>query len=288
MVAPKNSQSPLSLALWIALVLISIAALCASRMAVADGAPTAQPLVLGGTMVERGALVNGRRFIALRLWDSASVGTQVCPESSAAVDVTQGQWSLALGPECTSAVRARSSLWLETIVDGISLGRAAIGAVPYALEAGRAAEASGGLATRLATIEARASGQRQVEVGAASSFSLDPVVGDTPWSEVANGPTVTFTPRSTGRYRLAVPVMVLGGTTQNRPARARVRCSPATSASWESSVYGPHSAPTHPQIAEAVVQMTAGVSQRCALEVSGSRAVGAREEGSAIFVESMD
>ena len=66
------------------------------------------------------------------------------------------------------------------------------------------------------------------------------------------------------------------------------RAAPATSASWESSVYGPHSAPTHPQIAEAVVQMTAGVSQRCALEVSGSRAVGAREEGSAIFVESMD
>jgi hypothetical protein len=69
-----------------------------------------------------------------------------------------GRFQLAL-PDCQAAVGASPDLWLEAIVDGKSLGRTKLGAVPYAIEASHAVSAdsadgaSGALATRLDAVE---------------------------------------------------------------------------------------------------------------------------------------
>ncbi len=51
-------------------------------------------------------------------------------------------------------MKANPDLWIEVQVEGSLLGRSKLGAVPYALEAGRASDAAGALDSRISTIEA--------------------------------------------------------------------------------------------------------------------------------------
>src|SRR5690606_3243713 len=49
--------------------------------------------------------------------------------------VEKGRFQIPLDESCTTAVGESADAWLQVIVDGESLGRAKINAVPYALEA---------------------------------------------------------------------------------------------------------------------------------------------------------
>lgn len=129
----------------------------------ADGIPTMTPMFYGGYLEDGGRPVDGMRDVTLRLWDSAMGGTLACAETTASTMVQAGRWRIAVDPACVMAVQRTSELWTEVIVNGTSFGRSKIGAVPFAVEAGRAAAASGGLATRIAAVEARAM-PRQVVV----------------------------------------------------------------------------------------------------------------------------
>lgn len=123
----------------------------------ADGIPRTTPLLYGGFLEEGGAPVTGTRDITLRLWDAASGGLLACAETTAAATpVTAGEWRVAIDASCVEAVRRSPDLWVETLVGGTSFGRTKIGAVPYAVEAARAAGASGALATQLAALQAPA------------------------------------------------------------------------------------------------------------------------------------
>lgn len=120
----------------------------------ADGIPRTTPLLYGGFLEEGGAPVTGTRDITLRLWDAASGGLLACAETTAAATpVTAGEWRVAIDASCVEAVQRTPDLWVETLVGGTSFGRTKIGAVPYAVEAARAAGASGALATQLASIQ---------------------------------------------------------------------------------------------------------------------------------------
>lgn len=130
----------------------------------AAGAPADRPLVYSGVLEEDGKPVSGARMIAVKLHDAASGGAPRCAVGPDPTAVQAGRFSIGLDEECASAVHEVADLWVEIDVEGNTLlPRAKIAAVPYALEASRAADAAGALRdelnamkNRLAALEQRA------------------------------------------------------------------------------------------------------------------------------------
>jgi hypothetical protein len=110
----------------------------------AAGIPTMSPVMTySGTLTDSGTPVTGMRNIQVQLWDQASGGTAaVCGTQSTAVQVDGGNFQVPLPDACVTAVHASGDLWAEVVVNGASLGRSKIGAVPYAVEAQHAAPVS--------------------------------------------------------------------------------------------------------------------------------------------------
>jgi hypothetical protein len=108
----------------------------------AAGAPTMQPLTYSGVLTDMsGTPLAGTKNIQVTLWDMAAAGNQVCSAGPVAVALTSGVFQVVLPPQCTTAVHANGDLWVEVFVDGTSLGRTKLGAVPYAIEADHAVSA---------------------------------------------------------------------------------------------------------------------------------------------------
>ena len=61
-----------------------------------------------------------------------------CSFGPSAVVLAAGTFQVVLPPECSTAIHGHGDLWLEVFVDGATLGRTKLGAVPYALEADHA------------------------------------------------------------------------------------------------------------------------------------------------------
>jgi hypothetical protein len=134
----------------------------------AAGAPTTNALTYTGYLaLLDGTAVNGSKNLALLAYDGATAGNLVCQVLSTPVVVTAGRFQLALPDVCATAVKAKADLWIDVQVDGASIGRTKLGAVPYALEASHAVSADsataatgtlatsvGDLTTRLTALEA--------------------------------------------------------------------------------------------------------------------------------------
>lgn len=173
----------------------------------ADGVPAMNPLFYSGVLEDSGRPVEGARDITLRLWDAATGGTIACPETTAmATPVVSGRFRVALESACVTAIQRNSELWTEVVVSGTSLGRSKIGAVPYAIEAARAAGASGMLETRLAAVESR-SRERQV-VSSGDPINCNPTL-------VSEGPRLELTAAATGTY-----LLTLSGDVRNCSAQS--------------------------------------------------------------------
>ncbi len=158
----------------------------------ADGIPTSHPMYYAGTLDNAGVPVEGMQDITIRVWTAATGGTLACAETDApGTTVAGGQFRVAIDDSCTAAVEMTPDLWVETLVGGTSFGRSKIGAVPFAVEAQRAATPSGTLATRLAAVEA-ASRPRQFVTGSTGACS-----------GVATAATMTFVATATGTYRIS-------------------------------------------------------------------------------------
>ena len=120
----------------------------------ATGAPAAMPMTYSATLTDpSGAPLTGSKSIVLQIFDAATAGNMQCSVGPTSVTLVAGGFSVPLVDACTSAVHATADLWIEVFVDGASLGRTKLGAVPFALEADRAAKATGALDTRIASIE---------------------------------------------------------------------------------------------------------------------------------------
>ncbi len=184
-----------SLAAGMSLALIIAAVGYKVGRARADGVPAMNPLFYSGLLEDGGRPVEGARDITLRLWDAAGGGTIACPETtSMATPVLGGRFRIALDPACVAAIQRNRELWSEVVVGGTSLGRSKVGAVPYAIEAARAAGASGMLETRLAAVEAQ-SQPRQV-VASGERVNCNPTLA-------SEGPRLEFTANATGTYQLS-------------------------------------------------------------------------------------
>jgi hypothetical protein len=159
------------------------------KSVLADGIPATNPLYYAGTLTEGGTPVNGPRDITVNLWSAQTGGTMLCQTLATGqtmANVTNGRFRIALDPSCKTAINQNSGTWVEVIDSATSLGRAPIGAVPYAVEADRASGAAGALATQV------------VPTGAVMFFNLSSCPSG--WSDL---------PAAQGRYVVGLDT---GGT----------------------------------------------------------------------------
>jgi hypothetical protein len=132
---------------WIAAGFVSLIGLVAVSAylvgrARAAGAPTAQPLTYSGILTDTaGTPLSGAKNIQITLFDMATAGTQQCSVGPTATMLTSGAFQVVLPAACAAAIHANGDLWIEVFVDGTSLGRTKLGAVPYAIEADHAVNA---------------------------------------------------------------------------------------------------------------------------------------------------
>jgi hypothetical protein len=109
----------------------------------ADGIPSTAAMTYGGTLTDlNGTPLTGSQNLQLTFWDAATAGNQKCTAGPTATALVAGTFQLALPDACTAAVHASPDLWVELFVNGASLGRTKLGAVPFAVEAAHASVAT--------------------------------------------------------------------------------------------------------------------------------------------------
>jgi hypothetical protein len=126
----------------------------------AAGIPEADGMTYTGYLESsEGTPLTGEHSIAVQFWDSESAKDDVCMGKLDAAELQSGRFQVQLPLSCSEAVKASPDVWVSVDVDGASLGRTKLGAVPFALEAGHAASASSAtdaLEDRIGALEARA------------------------------------------------------------------------------------------------------------------------------------
>lgn len=127
-----------------ALGLLAAGAGVGVHIARANGIPATKALTYVGTLEGTdGQLIEGPHDIALAVWDSGvqGEGTKWCEVPAQSLIVKAGRFELSLPDTCPAGFNDRSDTFLEITVDGESMGRSKVGAVPYAAEADTAGKA---------------------------------------------------------------------------------------------------------------------------------------------------
>ncbi len=199
--------------LGITLGLVALAGGFVAGRAHADGIPATAALTYTGTLEDvSGAPLTGAKQLVVALFDAQSNGTQKCTVSQS-VALVAGRFQVLLPDTCTQAVQAKPDLWVEVTVDGTSLGRTKLMAVPYAAEASHAvnatnatratnadnathatnadnatsaANATGALQTTLASLTQRISTLEGAPKPLTKVDRVDAVSGDSYFTECAN------------------------------------------------------------------------------------------------------
>jgi hypothetical protein len=110
----------------------------------AGGIPTSDALHYSGTLADAsGAPLTGEHFIEVKLWHNADSDADPadCATKSEKRTLQSGGFSVLLPAACREAIARYPDMFVEVIVDGATLGRAKLGAVPYAVEADHAEKA---------------------------------------------------------------------------------------------------------------------------------------------------
>src|SRR5580704_19769577 len=129
--------------LVVALVAIGAGLGFGLKSVLADGIPTPNPLYYSGTLTEGGQLVNGTRAITVNLWpDGTTQGTPLCETVASTTNVVSGRFRIALAGVCKPIINQNANVYVEIIDGATSLGRSPIAAVPYAVEADHAVNAT--------------------------------------------------------------------------------------------------------------------------------------------------
>lgn len=108
----------------------------------AAGAPATNAFAYSGTLtLPDGSAVQGSKNIGLAVYTSQTATTPTCQVISAPVPVSAGHFQIALPDTCIAAAKASPDLWVDVQVDGASVGKTKLGAIPYAVEASHAVQA---------------------------------------------------------------------------------------------------------------------------------------------------
>jgi len=115
--------------------------------------PALETLTYSGVLTDTaGVPLNGARNIQVQVWDQATDGNVKCMAGPTALTLVNGAFKVALPAACTTAVQSTPDLFIEVIANGESLGRARLGAVPYAIEASHAVDANHAVAADSASL----------------------------------------------------------------------------------------------------------------------------------------
>lgn len=121
--------------------------------AIASGVPSVSPLTWSGVVTDDAGKPYPKAVpVSVAFYDGQNATTAACTSSTVQAQAGTGYFEVVLPAECVKAVHDSADLWSEmTVGDGKTvLPRSRVGAVPYALEAQRASEATGDLANQLA------------------------------------------------------------------------------------------------------------------------------------------
>ena len=122
------------------LALIALALLVAAPLA---AAPLDRTVAVQGTVLtSAGTPAPGPHDLTLRLFTGATGGTAIHEQVFSGVATPDGVFDLELGPLAPSVVADETALWLEVVVDGVTLARRPLRPTPFALVAQRATSAS--------------------------------------------------------------------------------------------------------------------------------------------------
>ncbi|HEY2410546.1 MAG TPA: hypothetical protein VGI10_31300 [Polyangiaceae bacterium] len=135
-----------------AIALGSVATLVVERVRAA-GIPATNTLSYSGLLTDATGvpLTATSKNIEITLWDAVTAGNSLCDTKAMAAALTAGRFTIALDPSCTAKVHANKNIWAEVLVDGTTLGRTPLGAVPYAVETDHAVSADSATSATSAT-----------------------------------------------------------------------------------------------------------------------------------------
>ncbi len=120
----------------------------------AAGIPASSPMTFSGVVQNAGEPVTTDTTVRIRLFSALEGGSDLCETSEIVTPDAQGRFSLPLIDECTDVVSDNSTLFMELQVGSETLApRQPLSAVPYAVEAKKASEASGALAIALTNLQ---------------------------------------------------------------------------------------------------------------------------------------
>jgi hypothetical protein len=127
----------------------------------AAGIPTSNALTYSGVLTDlAGTPLTGMKKIQVSLFNRATAdGTVQCTAGPETKTLVAGGFQIDLAA-CAKTIGATPDLWVEVFVDGASLGRSKLGAVPFAFETAHAtasdsaSAASGALDSRIGALEA--------------------------------------------------------------------------------------------------------------------------------------
>jgi len=113
----------------------------------AGGIPSKGALTYSGVLQkpDGSALTSTGHNLEIKLWSTGPTGgTVLCTTAVPAPTFTldnSGRFSVQLDDACTGAIGANAGAFVEVLLDGNTLGRTKLGAVPYAIEANHAVSA---------------------------------------------------------------------------------------------------------------------------------------------------
>lgn len=106
---------------------------------VAHAVDLERSMTVQGVMTTSGGTpANGTYTVDVRLFTAASGGSAVWTTTVANVAVSGGVFEMTVGPVPAGVLEGAGVLWLEATVEGTTLPRQPLRAVPYALVAQRA------------------------------------------------------------------------------------------------------------------------------------------------------
>jgi hypothetical protein len=113
------------------------------RRASADGISSITPMYYAGTITDgAGSPLSGMHNLQLIVWDDPTSTSSThlrCTTMASGVVLSAGRFRVPLDNTCTPVIHATPDLWVDVQLDGASIGRSKIGAVPFAVESDRAA-----------------------------------------------------------------------------------------------------------------------------------------------------
>lgn len=110
----------------------------------ASGIPTTNTLSYTGTLMNNGQPENASHFILLKLWVDQTLVCSTIPMGN--TQVSNGRFTIPLDASCVPAIHQNKNVDVEVVLDGMSMGKTSIAAVPYAVEADTASNFAPGSA----------------------------------------------------------------------------------------------------------------------------------------------